>query len=564
MTPQEGILFLLRRARLLKRKATPDSLTTSALQDASTLVHLMDGFPLALDQAGAYIDETGCDLAHYRTLYQMNCGLLLARRGQNSQDYPGSVLVTLSASIQQVEGRSLAAANLLRLCAFLSPEAIPEEIFLQEKRACSSATPSLTFDALELDEALAHLRCYSLITRDAGTRMLSIHRMVQAAIQTCMDQSTFHYWIQQAIQTVNSAFPAVEALTTWAQCQRLLSPALACARWIEEEQIVSETAGRLLHQTGAYLLECALYAQAEIYITQAQAIREQLLGPEHPDVAESLNYIAELAYHKGQYRQAEQLHLQALHIRQRYLGTRHPDVATSLHNLAGVCWAQGRYAQAESLYRQTLQIREATLGLDHLDVGETLQNLAYLLYEQKRYSEAEPLYQRALIICQQVLSPKHVYLTTIFSNLGRLYQAVGRNTEAKTFYRQAKALWDQGRDPNHPYHALILHNLAGLACTEGELIEAETLYQEALQIRESTLGPDHPRTAQSLHDLATFYMKQNLDTQAMRLYQQALAIREKTLGSDHPDTAKTRQCHTQLLAQMGQMDKQTLQGCPGE
>ncbi len=29
-----------------------------------------EGLPLALDQAGAYIEESGCNLAHYRKLYQ--------------------------------------------------------------------------------------------------------------------------------------------------------------------------------------------------------------------------------------------------------------------------------------------------------------------------------------------------------------------------------------------------------------------------------------------------------------------------------------------------------------
>jgi tetratricopeptide repeat protein len=160
--------------------------------------------------------------------------------------------------------------------------------------------------------------------------------MVQTIVKVRMDQDTYHHWIQRVIQLINRAFPAVEAFTTWLQCQRLLPHALVCITLIEERQIISEDAGRLLHQTGAYLLECAYYPQAEVYITRAQTIRRQLLGPEHPDVAESLNYIAELAYYKGEYRQAEQFHLQALHIRQQQLGSLHPDVATSFNNLAAV------------------------------------------------------------------------------------------------------------------------------------------------------------------------------------------------------------------------------------
>jgi tetratricopeptide (TPR) repeat protein/transcriptional regulator with XRE-family HTH domain len=543
MATDEGIHFLLRRVPLLHQEVASDTLAPSVLEDAATLVQLMDGLPLALDQAGAYIDETGCDLAHYCMLYHHYSNMLLDRRGRFGDNHPYSVVATFSLSLQQIAKYSPLAADLLRLCAFLSPDAIPEEIFLQERETASSFESCLAFDALALNEAFAILRRHSLIKRHAGIALFNIHRLVQTVIRTQMDQNAYHHWAHQAIRVINRAFPAVEAFTTWPRCQRLLSHALACVSVIEEEKIISEESGRLLHQTGAYLLECAQYPLAEAYITQARIIRERVSGPEHPDVAESLNYVAELAYHKGQYHQSEQFHLQALNMRERLLGPEHPDVATSLHNLAGIYWVQGRYVQAEPLYLHVLQIREKVLGREHLDVGETLQNIAYLFYEQGRYLEAEPLYQRALLICQQVLGPDHAYLTTIFNNLGQLYQALGRIAEAEKLYQRAKVLCENVLDRNHPYYALTLHNLAGLMCANDKWVEAERLYHQALQIRQNTLGSEHPRTARSLHDLATLYTKCGREVQAACLYQEALSIKEKTLGPDHPDTTRTRRCY---------------------
>ena len=76
------------------------------------------------------------------------------------------------------------------------------------------------------------------------------------------------------------------------------------------------------------------------------------------------------------------------------LGPDHPDVADSLNNLASLYHAQGRYAEAEPLYQRSFKIREKALGPDHPDVAASLSRLAILCEAQGRYAEAEPLYQQ--------------------------------------------------------------------------------------------------------------------------------------------------------------------------
>ncbi len=95
---------------------------------AEGIVQEMDGLPLAIVQAGAYVEETGCSLEDYLSLYTTHRKDLLARRGSLLLDYPDTVLTTWSLSFQQVEQENPAAADALRLCAFLAPDAIPEEL----------------------------------------------------------------------------------------------------------------------------------------------------------------------------------------------------------------------------------------------------------------------------------------------------------------------------------------------------------------------------------------------------------------------------------------------------
>jgi tetratricopeptide (TPR) repeat protein len=59
------------------------------------------------------------------------------------------------------------------------------------------------------------------------------------------------------------------------------------------------------------------YADAEPLFRRLLAIREKSLGPDHPDVATTLNDLAELYRNAGRYADAEPLCKRALAIREK-------------------------------------------------------------------------------------------------------------------------------------------------------------------------------------------------------------------------------------------------------
>ena len=65
---------------------------------------------------------------------------------------------------------------------------------------------------------------------------------------------------------------------------------------------------------------------------------------------------------EGRYADADPLYKRALATWKKALGPEHPDVAQLLNNLADLYLAQGRYADAEPLYKRALAIREKALG----------------------------------------------------------------------------------------------------------------------------------------------------------------------------------------------------------
>ncbi len=93
MRPGEGMLLLLRRAKVLEPEATSEQIQQLAQRlpaeyaAAEKLVTAMDGLPLALDQAGASIEETRCSLADYLRWYEQQRHQLVDRRGALGVDH---------------------------------------------------------------------------------------------------------------------------------------------------------------------------------------------------------------------------------------------------------------------------------------------------------------------------------------------------------------------------------------------------------------------------------------------------------------------------------------------
>jgi hypothetical protein len=89
---------------------------------ARGLASEVDGLPLALEQAAAYILAAGDTLAGYVGLFQQRRADMLSR-GEPA-GYRGTVATTWALAFARLEQSAPGAAGLLRLLAFCAPEAI--------------------------------------------------------------------------------------------------------------------------------------------------------------------------------------------------------------------------------------------------------------------------------------------------------------------------------------------------------------------------------------------------------------------------------------------------------
>ncbi|HEY1350385.1 MAG TPA: NB-ARC domain-containing protein [Ktedonobacteraceae bacterium] len=278
MSLNEGERFLFLRAKGLAGPARrepanqPLKGTPGEYRAAEELATLMGGLPLALDQVGAYINETGRNLADYLQRYQRQQRQLLNRRGVLG-DHPCSVTTTFIQMFQRIQQDYPAAADILSLCAFLYPDAIPEEIFTQSVRDANVRLRAIMKNALLLDTALAALCGCSLLQRRPSERTFFVHRLVQVVLLETLKEAEQRLWAEQAVLVVSQAFPPVEH-NTWLQCERLLPQALTALQMINQYQITREEADGLFVRTSCYLRTRTRYIQDPPLFQQTRGLQE--------------------------------------------------------------------------------------------------------------------------------------------------------------------------------------------------------------------------------------------------------------------------------------------------
>jgi tetratricopeptide (TPR) repeat protein/DNA-binding XRE family transcriptional regulator len=558
MALEEATLFLLRRAKILQETHIADQYVPDEYEKAATLAEQLGKLPLALDQAGAYIEENSCLLGDYLALYQTHRPHLLGERGSIGIDHPHSVRTTFRMAFEQVQKHNPAAADVLRLCAFLAPDAIPQELILQAVAEPDPSLPSLLVapDTLTFNTIFKDLARYSLLQRHPVTSTLSLHRLVQDVLKDEMDLDTRLLWVKRTIDALNQLFPSpIVDIEKWPLCERLLPHVIVCANLSEQWHFVFSTAPLLFQKAAHYLQERSQHAEAVMLAQQALAMQIQLLGTEHLDIAESLTNLGILYRKQARYAEAEQVYRQALEIRQRLLGMTHTLISESLQNLAIVARYQEKYAEAEVLLQRTLAIEEQESGPDHLENTNVMSLLALIYADQDKYTEAELLHRRVLAIHEQVVGAFHLRTAISLDRLAAHFCHLGKYQEAEPLYQRALKIREQQLGSDHVLTAHILGSIARLYSNLGRYEEAERLMQQVLARHEQTLGSDHHDTLFYVLEMARVFYAQGKYEDAVSLCQRALLTNEHTSGSHH---GRKAECFT-LLGEIYQDQKKFLQ-----
>ncbi len=354
MEMSEGIRFVLRRAKVLEEDEPLEKVSSASRIAAQHLVEELGGLPLALDQAGAYIEETGCNFLEYLDLYGQHRLMLLKRESSMPDEYPHTVASTWTLSFFQVEQ----ANTIAQLC-----------------------------------------KQYQLIGEEAGRLFYEAATYLRQRARYQEAESLYQHALHIREQQLgpehpHAAYPLNGLAILYDEQGKYIEaePLYLRALRIREQQLGPRhpLVAYSLYGLANFYYEQSQYEQAEPLYLRAWHIREQQLGPEHPQLAYPLNGLANLYGEQGKYAQAEPLYLQALHIREQSLGLEHLEMATTLQDFAAFQEIRGNQQDACSLYLRALNIREHVLGTQHPKTIQIRTRLIALRHALGQYEDEPP------------------------------------------------------------------------------------------------------------------------------------------------------------------------------
>ncbi|CAB1118954.1 unnamed protein product [Ectocarpus sp. CCAP 1310/34] len=290
------------------------------------------------------------------------------------------------------------------------------------------------------------------------------------------------------------------------------------------------------------------FHEAESLYKRSLSIDEKVYGPDHPEVAADLNNMAVLMESQarrwgssdkflgstsGKCVEAVPLHRQSLGIREKTLGPEHPDVAESLNNLAGVLRSQAsvnpvfeilrNFQDAEPLYERSLAIDEKVYGPDHPEVATDLNNWA-ALYEVQAIRE-------------KTIGAEHLDLVDVIIRRARVCDNQAKHEEARRLYGRSLEISEKNLGASHPAIAGVLNDMAESLLRQVENVMLSRSFSCVLRLALrsaalSVMGQGIDVRMSSLDHIlfARFVVSQGKGSEAEPLCARAMAIWTKGKG----------------------------------
>ncbi len=180
-------------------------------------------------------------------------------------------------------------------------------------------------------------------------------------------------------------------------------------------------------------------SQASTVMTQALALVEKALGPDHPKVASGLNNLGEILLEQGEFKQASAYFSRSMAILKKAFGPRHPNVGFPLNNLGLAYLRQDQAKLSAARFSESLSIWEDAYGKQHSILILALSGLGKSLLKLKKPARALPILERSLAL-QMTRSNDALALAPARLALGRaLVQAGRERNRAMTLVKKALA-----------------------------------------------------------------------------------------------------------------------------
>ena len=512
---------------------------------AGELAGELGGLPLALEQAGAYMQASGRSVADYLGLFRARRADLLDR-GEPA-GYDKRVTTTWSLAFARLGGAG-PAAGLLRLVACCAAEDIPLHLLLRPGLAAEDFDAGvgpllvpLLDDELARDEAVAGLRRFSLISAPRGG-LISVHRLVQAITLDQLSQEEAEAWRRAAAAVIGAALPRdPQDPGSWPVFAALLPHA----------QAALDPASDGMYQLARYLGASGSYAAALAVQRQVLHAWEETRGAEHPDTLTARDNLAYYTGEAGDAAGARDQYAALLPVRERVSGAEHPATLTARDSLARWTGEAGDAAGARDQYAALLPVRERVSGTEHPHTLTARANLAHYTGEAGDAAGARDQFAALLPVRERVSGAEHPETLTARANLAHWTARAGDAAGARDQFAALLPVRERVSGAEHPDTLTARANLASWTGRAGDAAGARDQYAALLPVRERVSGTEHPDTLTTRANLAHWTGAAGDPAGARDQYAALLPVRERVSGAEHPNTltARANLAHWTRLAQ---------------
>ncbi|VUC28876.1 unnamed protein product [Clonostachys rosea] len=543
------------------------------LQDpaAIELVRHLDGLPLALSTAGAYLYQVSTSCSEYLELYR-NHWLQLQQSSPTLLTYDNRALYsTWDVTYAQLKQKSEPAAMLLKLWAYFDNQDLWYELLGTRSADGPPWLQEITRNRICFDMTMRLICNHGLAEANSDpeygvfSRGYSVHQCVHAWMKYALNPEPDVGLALIAVRSVAFCDFESDGKQKWQIQRRLLSHVEVCSSHSIEE-LETEEIPLIYQSLGGLCSDQQNYEKAMSLLNKGLDISERRWGPDHVSSMNLVFGLGGVLNCLERYIEAEENYTRILRTAERLFGPNHQTTLRFVGGLALNYAMQERFVEAEARFQQILAGKEIDLGLNHVSTLWTVNSLGIISFELGRYDVADAFFQRALRGKEALLTDENIStLKTIYS-LGDLYKECGNFTKAKEFFDRSLSGLEGVVEIDHVFPVDVLMGAGDLYVQQGDFGKAETTLYHALEEAEELLGPAHLTTLDAVYYSARLHMLQALYNKSEGMYIRALEGYKNKLGGECVSALKAKSGLGELYRRQGRFEEaagilqQVLQG----
>lgn len=488
---------------------------------ALQLANLLGNLPLALEQAGAYIEATRCSLADYIEEYNKYKSKLLQLF--QPYNYNFTVVKVTELALERIRDSKPDALCLLNAMSFLHPEDIPKDLFVQDDTDLELEHYPIR-DSLTLNSYIYELRRFSIIHADQAS--LSMHRLIQEIVRAGLPESQQRETLRlvlRLLETSTSKCNETELEIT-ASGERLVPHLVRATEHALQMDQFTDQAIDLMTFLGQYFTLTSNYEKAiHVYEETIDWVKKSL-GEQYEGLIDPYSGLAFTYYRMAQYAKSESLYQQALQLISRSKASN--EYAT--YNHYGLLLLKtNRFPEARTFFIQALRGSRKKFGKKSLQTVNINGNYAELLLRLDQNERGLEILNQNIKLLQDLYSDKHPSIATCHILLGQAYSNLHRFNEQEQHCRLALGMDEELFGREHPKVATDCNNLGLALINQEQYDEALAYFKRCYRIDRQYLDMDHPKIAVRLCNVGLAYNHKGKHRLAIKFYRKSLAINQK-------------------------------------